>query len=176
METVLETERLVLRWMTMEDLDALYALYHGEDVRKYYSEGIPSYEETRAQLDWMVNVCYAKYGFGYWAALDKKTGEFIGRCGLYPWTIEGRDEVEVVYMFFKPYWGQGLGTEAARAIVRYAFENLGLTRIIAVINPGNRASARVAEKIGMTLELDGDLNGEPTLVYGVESLKWEAKS
>lgn len=164
---VLETERLELRRLTMDDLDALDALYHGEDVRKYYSEGIPTYDETRQQLEWMIDECYPRYGFGYWAALDRATGVFIGRCGLFPWTIDGREEVEVVYMFYKPYWGQGLGTEAARAIVRYAFETLGLSRLIAVINPGNRASARVAEKAGMTLELDGDLNGEPTLVYAI---------
>jgi len=60
-----------------------------------------------------------------------------------------------------------LATEAARAILQYGFEQEGLSRLICVINPGNQASSRVAEKIGMTLEIDGDINGEPTLLYSI---------
>ena len=151
----------------MDDLDHLFTLYHSPDVRKYYSEGIPSYEETKQELEWMINTCYAKYGFGMWATIEKKTGKFIGRCGLTPMDIEGREEIEVGYMLAKEYWGQGLATEAARAILQYGFEQEGLSRLICVINPGNQASSRVAEKIGMTLEIDGDINGEPTLLYSI---------
>ena len=164
---VLETERLILRRLTMDDLDHLFTLYHSPDVRKYYSEGIPSYEETKQELEWMINTCYAKYGFGMWATIEKKTRKFIGRCGLTPMDIEGREEIEVGYMLAKEYWGQGFATEAARAILQYGFEQEGLARLICVINPGNQASSRVAEKIGMTLEIDGDINGEPTLLYSI---------
>ena len=164
---VLETERLVLRRLTVDDLDDLFSLYHGPDVRKYYSEGIPSYEETRQELEWMINHCYAKYGFGMWATIEKKTGKFMGRCGLTPMDIEGREEIEVGYMLAREYWGRGLATEAARAILHYGFEQVGLVRLICVINPGNQASGRVAEKIGMRLEIDGDINGEPTLLYSI---------
>lgn len=164
---VLETERLILRRLTMDDLDDLFALYHSPDVRKYYSEGIPSYEETKQELEWMINRCYARYGFGMWATIEKKTGKFIGRCGLTPMDIEAREEIEVGYMLAREYWGQGLATEAARAILRYGFERVGLARLICVINPGNQASSRVAEKIGMRLEIDGDVNGQPTLLYSM---------
>ena len=164
---VLETERLVLRHLSMADLDNLFELYHSPDVRKYYSEGIPSYEETRRELEWMINTCYARYGFGMWATIDTATGKFIGRCGLTPMDIEGHEEIEVGYMLARDYWGQGLATEAARAILQYGFEQVGLARLICVINPANQASSRVAEKIGMTLEIDGDVNGEPTLLYSI---------
>jgi ribosomal-protein-alanine N-acetyltransferase len=164
---VLETERLILRHLTMDDLDDLFKLYHGPDVRKYYSEGIPSYEETRQELEWMINACYAKYGFGMWATIHKETGKFIGRCGLTPMDIEGHEEIEVGYMLAKEFWDKGLATEAAQAILRYGFEQVGLSRLICVINPGNQASSRVALKIGMTLEIDGDVNGEPTLLYSI---------
>jgi ribosomal-protein-alanine N-acetyltransferase len=162
-----ETKRLSFRRLTLDDLDALFALYHAPDVRKYYSEGIPTYEETRRELEWIVNECYPKYGFGMWATLLKETGKFIGRCGLCPMDIEGREEIEVAYMLDSQYWGQGLATEAAQAILHYGFEQVGLKRLICVINPANVASARVAEKIGMTLEIDGDVNGEPTLLYSM---------
>lgn len=164
---VLETNRLILRRLTMDDLDNLFALYHSPDVRKYYSEGIPSYEETKQELEWMIHTCYVKYGFGMWATIYKETGKFIGRCGLTPMDIEGKEEIEVGYMLAKEYWGQGLATEAAQAILQYGFEQIGLSRLICVINPGNSASSKVAEKLGMVLEIDGDVNGEPTLLYSI---------
>jgi [ribosomal protein S5]-alanine N-acetyltransferase len=164
---VLETDRLILRRLTMDDLDDLFELYHSPDVRKYYSEGIPSYQETKQELEWMIQHCYAKYRFGMWATIHKETGKFIGRCGLTPMDIEGHEEIEVGYMLAKEYWGQGLATEAAKAILDYGFEQVGLTRLICVVNPENQASSRVAMKIGMTLEIDGNVNGEPTLLYAI---------
>jgi ribosomal-protein-alanine N-acetyltransferase len=166
-EKVIETKRLILRPLAMDDLEDLFALYHSPDVRKYYSEGIPSYEETKKELEWMINTCYAEYGFGMWATIHKETEKFIGRCGLTPMDIDGREEIEVGYMLAKEYWGRGLATEAAQAILQYGFEQVGLSRLICVINPGNQASSRVAVKIGMTLEIDGDVNGEPTLLYAI---------
>jgi hypothetical protein len=132
----------------------------------------------------MINHCYIKYGFGMWATIHKETGKFIGRCGLTPMDIEGHEEIEVGYMLAKEYWGQGLATEAAQAILRYGFEQAGLSRLICVINPGNQASSRVALKIGMTLEIDGDVNGEPTLLYSINkrsefpplrAMKWRSR-
>ena len=102
-----------------------------------------------------------------WATIYKETGEFIGRCGLTPMDIEGHEEIEVGYMLAKEYWGQGLATEAAKAILEYGSNQVGLSRLICVINPENQASSRVALKIGMTLEIDGDVNGEPTLLYSI---------
>jgi ribosomal-protein-alanine N-acetyltransferase len=162
---ILETERLYFRHLTLNDLDDLFALYRSPDVRKYYSEGIPTCEETQRELAWIVDECYVKYGFGMWATIHKGTGRFIGRCGLCPMDIEGHEEIEVAYMLAREYWGQGLATEAAQVLLNHGFEQMGLPRLICVINPGNRASARVAEKIGMTLETDGNINGEPTLLY-----------
>jgi ribosomal-protein-alanine N-acetyltransferase len=164
---VLETERLYFRRFTSDDIDNLFKLYNSPDVRKYYSEGIPNYEDTRKELDWIIKECYPNYGFGMWVTIYKATGKFIGRCGLCPINIEGREEIEVVYMLAMEYWGQGLATEAARAILQYGFERMGLSRLVCVINPENHASSRVAEKIGMTLEIDGCVNGEPTLLYSI---------
>ena len=162
---VLETERLILRRLTMDDLDALFALYRDPEVRRYFPEGTLTYEQTKEELEWIINVYYGQYGYGLWATIHKETGEFIGRCGLLPWTIDGRAEVEVAYMLARAYWGQGLGTEAARAILEYGFEQLHLSRLICLVDPGNQASSNVARKVGMTLEKDGDINGERTLLY-----------
>jgi ribosomal-protein-alanine N-acetyltransferase len=162
---VLETKRLILRRLTIDDLDALFALYRDPEVRKYFPEGTLTYEETREELEWIINVYYGQYGFGLWATIHKETGDFIGRCGLLPWVIEQRPEVEVAYMLAKAYWGQGLGTEAAQAILDYGFEQLQLPRLICLIDRENQASIKVAKKIGMTFEKEVDDGKGPALLY-----------
>jgi ribosomal-protein-alanine N-acetyltransferase len=94
----------------------------------------------------------------------------MGRCGLLPWKIEERQEVEVAFLLGKKFWGQGFATEAALAIVRYAFGQLDLSRLICLIDPENMASVNVAQRIGMRFEqrvdgIDGD--GFPTLIYAI---------
>ena len=149
---VIETERLALRRLTMNDLDALAAIYSDADVRKYFPEGTLTYEQTREELEWIIDVYYGQHGFGLWATTYKRTNEFIGRCGLLPWTIDGRSEVEVAYLLARAFWGRGLGTEAAWAILAYGFEELHLSRLICLIDPANEASINVAVKIGMHLK------------------------
>lgn len=149
---ILETERLLLRRLRLDDLDNLFALYRDPDIRRYFPEGTLTYEETREELEWFLNGHPAHPELGLWATIHKATDQFIGRCGLLPWNIEGRPEVEVAYLIDKKYWGQGLASEAAQAIARYGFEQLGLTRLICLIDPQNEASRRVAQKIGMAFE------------------------
>ena len=95
------------------------------------------------------------------------TGEFIGRCGLLPWTIAGQDEVEVAYMIDKRYWRRGLGVEAARGIRDYAFNQLGLSRLICMIDGENAASIGVAEGIGMTFGKEVVDEHGPYLIYSM---------
>jgi ribosomal-protein-alanine N-acetyltransferase len=102
---------------------------------------------------------------GLWGTIHKETGQFIGRSGLLPWTIDGKHEVEVAYLLGKQYWGQGLGTEVAQAILDYGFNNLHLSRLICLIDAENLASKKVAEKIGMKFEKAGQDEIGPFLVY-----------
>jgi RimJ/RimL family protein N-acetyltransferase len=162
---ILETERLLLRRFVPADLDPLYALYRDPEVRRYFPEGTLSYAETREELEWFLHGHPDHPQLGLWATLLKPANHFIGRCGLLPWTIDGRAEVEVAYMIAKEYWGQGLGTEAAQAVLDYGFERLGLARLICLIDAGNRASIRVATKIGMTFEKEGRDEKGPFLLY-----------
>jgi ribosomal-protein-alanine N-acetyltransferase len=165
--TLLETPRLLLRRLLPGDLDDLYTLYRDPEIRRYFPEGTLTCEETREELEWFLNGHPAHPGLGLWATVQKETGAFIGRCGLLPWTIDGRDEVEVAYLLDKTCWGQGLATEAASGIAHYAFEQLGLRRLICLIDRENIASQRVAEKIGMTFEREGQDEKGPYQLYSM---------
>jgi RimJ/RimL family protein N-acetyltransferase len=149
---ILETKRLSLRRLVIEDLDELFALYRDPEIRKYFPEGTLNYNDTKEELEWFLDGHPRHPELGLWATVHKETGKFIGRCGLLPWTIEGQAEVEIAYLLDKAFWGQGLATEAASGILHYGFEQLNLSRLICMIDPENRASQRVAERIGMTFE------------------------
>jgi RimJ/RimL family protein N-acetyltransferase len=152
MSTILETNRLILRHQVLADLDDLWALYCNPNITKYIPDAPRSRDEAQEELEWHMHGHPAHPELGLWATIHKETGKFIGRCGLLPWAIDGQDEVEVAYTIDEEFWGQGLGTEAAQAILRYGFENLNLSRLICLTEPGNVISQRVAEKIGMTFE------------------------
>jgi RimJ/RimL family protein N-acetyltransferase len=168
MATILETPRLLLRHLLMDDLDALFALYNNEEVRRYFPEGRLTYDETREELEWFLNGHPSHPELGLWATIYRETGEFIGRCGLLPWTIDGHHEVEVAYLLDKKFWGQGLATEAAQALVQYGFEHLQLSRLICLIDRENEASIRVATKIGMAFEKEGKDEKGPFLLYEID--------
>jgi ribosomal-protein-alanine N-acetyltransferase len=154
----------------LSDLDDLYALYCDADIVKYIPDAPRNYDETREELEWH-RVGHPKHPeLGLWATIYKETGKFIGRCGLLPWTIDGQDEVEVAYLISKAYWGQGLGTEAAQAILEYGFQALNLPRLVCLIDQDNLASKRVAEKIGMTFEKECQDETGPFLLYSRNKL------
>jgi RimJ/RimL family protein N-acetyltransferase len=166
---ILETPRLTFRRLVPGDLDDLFALYRDPAVRRYFPEGTLTREETLEELTFYLNGHPDHPELGFWAAVHKETGRFIGRCGLLPWTIDGRFEVEVAYMLAREYWGQGLGTEAARGIRDHAFRELGRSRLICLIDRDNRASIRVAEKIGMAFEKEGRDAQGPYWLYAMEN-------
>ncbi len=145
----LETARLLLRQVTLDDAEDYYqAVLCDPDVRRYLPGGQPLPRERAEPIlqrfmdQWKAN------NFGGWAVIHKKDRKLIGQCGLqFVPNLDG--EVEVFYAIAKPYWGQGLVTEAARAALRYGFDTVGLNRIVAFFIPGNIGSERVMVKIGM---------------------------
>ena len=173
MTVILETKRLILRHQIPADLDDLWALYCDPEITKYIPDAPRSREEAKEELEWHMNG-HPKYPeFGLWATIHKETGKFIGRCGLLLGTIDGQQEVEVAYTIAQEYWGQGLGTEAAQAILQYGFEQLKLSRLVCLIVSENIASQKVAQKIGMSLEREVDgIAGDnfPILIYSIHKV------
>jgi ribosomal-protein-alanine N-acetyltransferase len=92
--------------------------------------------------------------FDLWPVIENATGNIIGHCGILDKMVDDQTEYELVYVFAALSWGKGYATEAATAIKRYAFERLGLERIVALIDPENAASERVAVKVNMRYERD----------------------
>ena len=167
---IFETNRLTLRRLVMDDLDELFALYRVPEIRQYFPEGVLNLEETKEELEWHMNGHPRYPELGLWATVHKETGKFIGRCGLLPWEIDDKLEVEIAYLLDNSFWHQILETEAAQGILKYGFEKLNLSHLICLIDPENIASQRVAERIGMTLErkLDGIAGDHfPTLIYSI---------
>jgi len=168
MATILETPRLILRHQVLSDLDDLWALYCNPTITKFIPDAPRTREEAQEELEWHMHGHPHNPSLGLWATIHKETGKFIGRCGLLPWTIDGQDEVEVAYTIAEAYQAQGLGSEAAQAILNYGFEKLSLTRLICLIDSENTPSQKVAEKIGMRFEKESRDEFGTFLVYSVE--------
>ena len=151
---IVETQRLLLRHFKPQDLEPLYALYRDPEIRRYFPDGTRTLAETKEELDWFLNGHPRHPELGLWATVEKETGTFVGRCGLLPWTIDGRPEVELAYLIDKARWGEGLASEACGGIIQYAQSVLGLRRLIALVMPGNEGSAAVARKVGMRFETE----------------------
>lgn len=163
----LETERLVLRPLSPSDLDAL-AHYMADPEVMHYMGGITrTRDETEAWIARFMQM-FELDGIGQFAVERKEDGAVLGRCGILfwetdPWTSIARaeatkpTETEIGYLLGRSHWGQGYATEAATAVRDYARAELGEERLIALIDPGNRASKRVAQKLGMEHERDVQL-------------------
>src|SRR5215203_315598 len=140
---MLETERLLIRKFTFDDLPRLIELRSDDEVIKYLGgRRLQNAEAIEKRLGFYID-CYEKYDFGMCAMIWKATGEMIGWCGLQP--LEETGETEVGYGMIKEFWGRGIGYECARAWLEYAFQQTGATRIVAVAAPENTGSWRIME-------------------------------
>lgn len=161
-----ETDRLIVRHLCAGDLDEMYAVCGDPDIMRYVGDGKPlSLERTR---DWIAQSQrnYERLGFGCAAVIDKATHRFIGYCGLI-FNSDGK-EVEIIYTLKKQYWGKGLASEVAAAMIEFGFTRCGLKNIIATIDPANHASLRIIKKLGMThRENRIDEYGLPEAVYTI---------
>lgn len=125
--------------------------------------------------DWMRRALasYEQRGYGPWAVIEKGGGELIGYCGLFYFPdINGRPEIEIGYRLARAWWGRGYATEAVVAVRDYAFHTLGLPRLVALIDPANVASVRVAEKAGLRQEAEVMLDSydHPDLVFMISRI------
>ena len=166
LDMLLETERLTLRPLRDDDLDAYAELYADPDVARYIAaEGRPLSRAEAWRNMAMVVGHWQLRGYGMWAAVDRHSQAVVGRIGFF--NPEGWPGFELGWALLRRYWGQGFATEGARVALEYAFTGLGRDHVISVIHPDNRRSIRVAERIGARLERTAQVNGHDALIYGI---------
>ncbi len=152
MDVYLETERMLLRRFTADDLALIIALDSDPGVKRYIDDDAPvDHDELVEMLDWWMGYYERTVGYGFWAAIEKDTGEFLGWFHLRPDEGDGPLEPELGYRLHRAAWGRGLGTEGSLALVDHAFAVLGAEEVHASTMAVNIGSWRVMEKAGMRL-------------------------
>jgi RimJ/RimL family protein N-acetyltransferase len=183
MQVFCETQRLVLRRFTMADVDNLVSLDADPEVMHFVTGGIPT---TREEIEQEVLPAFLGYykqfdGYGFWAAIEKPTGEFLGWFHFRPREGAGPEEAELGYRLRKSAWGKGYATEGSRALIRKGFTEFGVQRVVAETMAVHVASRRVMEKAGLRLvrsfhqpwpyPIEGDDQGD--VEYAVNRADWE---
>ncbi len=170
---VAETQRLCLRHFHICDAEALQAIFADAEVM-HFGDGVQTDAWIHTWLLQTLENYYKNWGFGPYAVVEKETCQMIGYCGLFYFAeLAGQAEVELGYRLAKVHWGKGYATEAAIAIREYAIKTLSLTRLVALIDPSNAASLKVAKKLGMSYEKEIMLEGysHPDHLYMLEGSK-----
>ena len=183
MQVFLETPRLVLRRFTHADVDNLVSLNADPDVMRFITGGIPT---ARDEIENEILPEFLGYyeefeGYGFWAAIEKATGEFLGWFHFRPREEAGPDEAELGYRLCKSAWGKGYATEGSRALISKGFTDFGVQRVVAETMVVHVASRRVMEKAGLTLvrtfhqpwpyQIEGDELGD--VEYALSKAGWQ---
>jgi RimJ/RimL family protein N-acetyltransferase len=147
MKIIIETQRLYLREMEVEDQNALTGILCDSESMKYYPRAF-SINEVKRWIDWNIDN-YKRYGHGLWAVIKKDNDCFIGDCGITIQNIERKDVPEIGYHINRQYLNKGYATEAAKACIDYGFEVLNHNELFSYTKIDNVPSIRVAEKNGM---------------------------
>ncbi len=146
----LESGRLILRNLKAGDIPALIKMWTDPQVTRYMGGPRDPASLEKAFAEDAANPEPLLYD--QWPVIEKSGGALVGYCGLLDKEVEGRTEIELVYAFLPSAWGRGYAVEISTALIDYALNRLGLRRLIALIEPGNDASTRVAERVGFRFD------------------------
>ncbi|MFJ8913315.1 GNAT family N-acetyltransferase [Amycolatopsis sp. NPDC102389] len=185
MRVFLETERLVLRQFTGADVDDLFALYDDPEVMRYLNGGEPA---DRAEIENVDLPAFLGYyerfpGYGFWAAIEKSSGDFLGWFHFRPLRGHHNDDPELGYRLNRSCWGKGYATEGSLALLEKGFTEFGAKRIWAATMAVNLGSRRVMEKVGMRHvrtyheQFDHPIPGteEGEVEYAITLEEWQAR-
>jgi [ribosomal protein S5]-alanine N-acetyltransferase len=162
---IIETTRLKLRPFTTNDVDDLHGLWVDPGVRKYlWDDEVISREQVASVIGESTSLFEAR-NFGLWGVFPREAETLVGFCGY--WFFHDPPQLQLLYGIAPSQWGSGLATEAARAVIRYGFEDLSFDLIIAGADAPNLASLRVMEKAGMRFDKRLVINGLDTVYYTI---------
>ena len=141
----LETERLLIRPLTVADLDRVHVVYSDAEVMRFSPGGACDFERSRARLESSIDHQRA-HGFSRWAVIEKESERLVGDCGFQ--YLDAGPDIELGFHFARSHWGRGFATESAHACLEWALAERQES-VVAIVDPANAASIRVLEKIGM---------------------------
>ncbi len=150
--TIIETPRLILRKIQLQDKQDIFDITSDHSVVKYTST--LEFTKSITDVELLINIMTERYDKDLptrWVIFHKGDKKVIGICGFYDY-VPMYARAELGYALSRAYWGKGLGTEAAQAVVDFGFKNMNLNRIEATCDPENRASSHILEKVGMKYE------------------------
>jgi RimJ/RimL family protein N-acetyltransferase len=156
---LLETERLQLRWMTLDDTPMMFAVWNDPAFMQFVGDrGIRTLDEAEVSMQQGPLHLYSEYGYGPFRVIGREDGADMGVCGLY--RRDGLDEPDIGFALLPDYRGKGFGYEASVAVLDHARDVLKLPRVAAIVSPSNDASIALLEKLGMcydkAMRLPGD--------------------
>jgi [ribosomal protein S5]-alanine N-acetyltransferase len=168
----IKTDRLRLRPLTLEDLEAIHQIWTDAGVRKYlWDDEVISSEETASVIEKSLKYFHCK-GFGLFAVLPLDGDRIIGFCGY--WFFHEPPQLELLYGIITDQWGNGFAPEAANAMLEYGFEKLGFSEVLASTDAANVASVRVMEKLGLSFANRKSSNGLDTLFYSIKREEFQS--
>jgi RimJ/RimL family protein N-acetyltransferase len=148
---MLETERLQLRWLTLADADLMLAVWNDPAFIHHVGDrGIRTLDDAHAAMQQGALHLYATYDYGPYRVALKGSDTAIGICGLF--RRDSLDDPDIGYAVLPDHCGRGYAHEASCAVIEHARSDLGLTRLIAIISPGNDASIGLIRKLGLRFE------------------------
>ena len=163
---IIDGERFYLREYQESDYAELCEIYQDAENMKFY--GAPYDDHTmRRLIDWTIKN-YRKYGFGFWAIIDRKTNKLIGDCGLSIQNIDDDWLPEIGYHINRKYHGQGIASEAAQLVKQYIFKNYNFDTLYSYTFENHFASIKVMQNNGMSFVKKYKEKDEYYVVYSIK--------
>lgn len=168
MTTITTSPRFIIRKISHQDHAALAVILTDPKVMQYSTMGVADDKKITAHIDKCLN-SYDKNGWGQWVVIDKISNELVGICGLNALTLDQQDLIHISYRIASAHWRKGYALEATNAVIKYAFEQLGLESVYSIIEPVNQPSVSLSLKAGFTLYGTSTFCNLAVNIYRIES-------
>ena len=166
---VLQTERLELHWLSVDDAPLMLAVWNDPAFVRFVGDrGVRSLEDAEVAMREGLLQLYEKHGYGPFVVSRRDDAANMGICGLFH--RDGLEEPDIGFALLPDYCGMGFGFESSAAVLEHARDSLGLPRIVAIVSPDNSASIALLEKLGLSYERPIRMPGDDhdVLLYGIE--------
>ena len=170
-----ETERILIRDFTSDDIPALSRILRDPLVMEFSCNGTLTTDDTRRFIEWCIS-SYHRHGYGPSALIEKKTGCLVGYCGLSHTNMDGVDTVQIGYRLTPDQWGNGFASESASRVLDQGFELCNVGSVIGIVSTLHEASIHVLQKIGFRSFTETCYRGWKVRVYRLSMGDWKSRN